>query len=294
MLGELSALISAFTWALTSVLLRQLQFRTNALSLNALRSLFAAVTALGAVAVTGRMGYMDDFPPTALFYLATSVLVGMGIGDTLYFRSLKLVGTAKGLLLSNAYPLFTAMIAVLVLHEPLTLGLLLGTTFVIAGVVMVLIPGRALVADKGPAVGKGERMGLVLALLAALCWAVATSLVKVGAQDVDGLSATTVRLIVAAAALLVVGALSPTGLQLRQYRGRHLTGTLAAGVVTTLCSVTFLLAIQFTGAAKTATLTSTAPLFGVPMSLLTGEKLTWQIVLGSIISVAGIWMVVAG
>jgi len=68
----------------------------------------------------------------------------------------------------------------------------------------------------------------------------------------------------------------------------------AAGVITALCSVTFLLAIQFTGAAKTATLTSTAPLFGVPMSLLTGEKLTWQTVMGSIVSVAGIWMVVAG
>ncbi|HEX2924112.1 MAG TPA: DMT family transporter [Chloroflexota bacterium] len=294
MFGELSALISAFTWALTSVLLRQLQFRTNALSLNALRNLIAAITALAAVAITGKMDCMDDFSPTSLAYLATSVLVGVGIGDTVYFRSLKLVGTAKALLLSNAYPLFTAMIAIVFLHEPLTLGLLLGTGLVIAGVIMVLIPGRALVDYKGSTGAKGERLGVLLALLAALCWATAISMVKVGAQEVDGLSATTVRLMVAAFALLTVGAVSPTGLQLGQYRGKHLAGTVAAGVITTICSGTFLLAVQFTGAAKAATLTSTAPLFGVPMSLLTGEKLTWQIVLGSIISVAGIWMVVAG
>jgi len=246
------------------------------------------------VVATGRLGYMDDFPLISMFFLATSVLVGMGIGDTLYFRSLKLVGTVRGLLLSNAYPLFTAMIAVLILHEPLTVGLLLGTTFVITGVILVLTSGRALVKQQGPAIDKGEHLGMVLALLAALCWAITTSMVKVGAQDVDGLSATAVRLVVAAGALLVVGRLSPVGLQLRQYRGRHLAGTVAAGVIIALCSVTFLLAIQFTGAAKTATLTSTAPLFGVPMSLLTGEKLTWQTVMGSIVSVAGIWMVVAG
>lgn len=293
-MGELSALISAFAWALTSVLLRQLQFRTSALSLNALRCLGATVTALIVVAATGRVGDMSSFPPVATVVLAASVLAGMGIGDTLYFRSLKLVGTAKGLVLSNSYPLFTAMIAVGFLHEPVTLGLLLGTGLVIAGVVLVLIPTRALVEKREPAGTKGERLGLLLALSAGLFWAIATSLVRIGAQDVDGLSATTVRLIVASIALLVVAGFSPTGLQLPQYRGKHLAGTVVAGVLTTLCSVTFLLAVQFTGAAKTATLTSTAPLFGVPMSLLAGERLTWQIALGSVISVAGIWMVVSG
>jgi len=162
---------------------------------------------------------MDDFPLISMFFLATSVLVGMGIGDTLYFRSLKLVGTVRGLLLSNAYPLFTAMIAVLILHEPLTVGLLLGTTFVITGVILVLTSGRALVKQQGPAIDKGERLGMVLALLAALCWAITNSMVKVGAQDVDGLSATAVRLVVAAGALLVVGRLSPSGFSIASIVG---------------------------------------------------------------------------
>lgn len=293
MVGELFALGSAFTWALVSVLLRNLQSRTNALSLNAFRSLFAAVLAMVVVAATGRLEGMAAFSPQALVYLAASVLVGMGVGDTLYFYSLKLVGVARGLLLSNSYPILAAILAAAFLGEPLTLGFLLGTLLVVFGVILVLIPSRALLKQPEPILGRKEKLGIALALLAALFWAAATSLVKVGAQDVDGLSATTLRLAVGAMALMAVGGLSRSGLQIREYRGTHLLVTVAAGVVTVICSATFLLAVQLTGAAKTATLTSTAPLFGTPMSLLMGERLTWQTILGGIISVAGVWLVVA-
>ncbi len=294
MIGELSGLLSAFTWALVSVLLRHLQDRTNALSLNALRGLFATLVALLAVAATGRLGDLSSFSTSAYFYLATSVIAGMGIGDTLYFYSLRHIGIVRGLLLSNSYPILTAIVAAALLGEPITAGLLAGTLLVVLGVILVLIPSRALKSASGQSPKKKEGLGIVLALMAAVCWATATSLAKIGVQEVDGLSATTVRLAVGTAFLLSAGKFSGSGLQLREYRGKHLALTILGGVVSAVCSLTFILAVQFSGAAKTATLTSTAPLFGVPMSLLMGEKLTWQILIGSMVSVLGIWLVIAG
>ncbi len=293
MIGELLALGSAFTWALVSVLLRVLQFRTNALSLNAFRSLVAAVLMVAAVVATGRASFVGDFSSLALAYLVTSVVIGMGIGDTLYFYSLRLVGIVRGLLLSNAYPIFAAILAAAFLGERVTLGLLTGTVLVVLGVVMVLIPSRALLRQQGAGPGKNEKLGVALALLAAFFWAGATIMVRVGVEQADGVAATAVRLVAGATVLLSASALGRSGLQWREYRGKQLLGTVAAGVVTALTSLTFLLAVQYTGAAKTATLTSTAPLFGAPMSLLMGEKLTWQMVLGTALSATGIWLVVS-
>ncbi len=293
MIGDLFGLGSAFTWALVSVLLRALQSRTDALSLNAIRSLVAAVLALAAVVATGRAAALNDVPIPTIAFLVASVLAGMGIGDTLYFYSLRLVGVARGLLLSNAYPIYVAIIAALLLGERITVGLLAGTTLVMLGVGLVLIPSRALLVKPESGSGKNERLGVMLAVAAGFFWACATVLVKIGAQEVDGLVAATIRLIAATSALMLASRFSRSGLQLGEYRGKQLLGTAAAGVVGLVSSLTFLLAVQFTGAAKTATLTSTAPLFGVPMSLLLGEKLTWQTVLGSTVSVAGIWLVVA-
>ncbi len=293
MTGDLFGLASAFCWALVSVLLRALQSRTDALSLNAFRSLVATVLALGVVLATGRLGAMDDVPLPAIGYLVASVLVGMGIGDTIYFYSLRLVGIARGLLLSNAYPIYAAIMAAALLGERVTPGLVAGTLLVVLGVGLVLIPSRALMVKPGAGSRKNERLGVVLALLAGLFWACATVLVKVGVQGVDGLVAATIRLIAATVALTLASSFSRPGLQLREYRGNQLLGTVAAGTAGLLSSITFLLAVQHIGAARTATLTSTAPLFGAPMSLLMGEKMTWQTALGCLISMAGIWLVLA-
>jgi drug/metabolite transporter (DMT)-like permease len=292
MIGDLLGLASALTWALVSVLLRGLQSRTDALSLNALRSLVATLLALAAVVVTGRLGDLGDVPFPTVGLLVASVLVGMGIGDTIYFYSLRLVGVARGLLLSNAYPIYAAVMAAALLGERVGPGLVAGTLLVVFGVGLVLIPGRALHAKPGAVSVESERLGVMLALLAGFFWACATVLARAGVQEVDGLVAATIRLFAATVALLLASSFSRQGLQLKEYKGAHLAGTVAAGVAGLLSSVTFLLAAQLTGAAKTATLTSTAPLFGVPMSLMLGEKMTWQMALGCLASVAGIWLVV--
>ena len=175
MIGELSALGSAFCWALVSILLRNLQYRINTISLNAFRSIVAAVITLIAVVVTGKTDALGNIPPLALLCLAVSVLLGLGLGDTLFFYSIKMIGVARSLPISNAYPIFAAIIASIINNEPITSRFVAGTLLVMVGVLLVLMPGRRCLAasrERG-----NEKLGILLAKTSIL-WACGTNILK--------------------------------------------------------------------------------------------------------------------
>ena len=56
-------------------------------------------------------------------------------------------------------------------------------------------------------------------------------------------------------------------------------------------SVFYLTGVQMAGASKASVLNSTAPLFSVPMSLLTGEKLNWKLLAGMAAAISGVVIV---
>ena len=55
-----------------------------------------------------------------------------------------------------------------------------------------------------------------------------------------------------------------------------------------------MIGIQRAGAARTAILSSTGPLFALPLAALAlQERVTRQIAVGTVLSIAGIWLVTA-
>lgn len=294
MIGEFSALGSALLWAVTSVLLRGLQSHVNAVSLSGFRCLVGTVVAAAIMLAMGRAdGIMEMSLPTTGWLLG-SVLLGLGMGDTLFFYGIKLVGIARGLPATSLTPMYTALLAAAFLDEPLTLTLAMGIVLVVSGILLVMMPASPERVVPSATDRKARRLGLLLVTgLAPLCWAGASACLKFGMQEIDPVSATTVRLAVASVVLLGVGSMSRSGLQMREYRGRKLLGILAAGGISAVSAQMFLLAIQRAGVSRTAILTSTAPLFGVPIAMLMGERLTWRIALGTLISVSGVSLVVA-
>jgi drug/metabolite transporter (DMT)-like permease len=68
---------------------------------------------------------------------------------------------------------------------------------------------------------------------------------------------------------------------------------MAAGVIGTgIGSVLFIYAVEDIGAARTAFLTTSAPVFALPMGvLMLGEKLTLRELIGTAATIAGIWLV---
>jgi len=297
LIGELSGLASALFWACNSVLLRWLAPRADVIALNAVRCLIAAVLLLGALALQGRLRALLAVPWEPGVLLVASVLIGVGLGDSLYFHALRLVGVAQAQPLSMSYPLITAVLAMVLLGEALTLATLGGILLVVLGVYGVATAHSRLRRGAGglSALRSGRLAGLALSLGAAGCWACSTILLRPALASVDVWVATAVRLIAAALVLTLYAAPRVPRVGRVAWRQPAFTfGVLGLGVGTALAIALFVTSVLYAGAARAAALSSTSPLFGVPIAaILLKEPLTLRLICGVGLIVAGVWLILA-
>lgn len=308
MSGEFYAIACAFLWALSSTLLKSQTRKVDVLSLAAWRTVPGVIIYVGMLFLTGRAGEVIHLSPRPAALVVGSTFLGLGLGDLLYLRSMKLIGLARAMPLSTTYPFFTVVLALLFLDERMTWGLVGGGVLIAVGAYLLAFPrGTRRMRDTalmtaaedstrvtgdsgGPEVGL---RGVALALAAAGCWAVSTVMMRLGLEGVHLVVANAIRLSLVLmalfAALIRRGDLGRIG----RHGLRPLGIALLAGAIGTgLGTFTFLSALERAGAAKTSVLTSTTPLFGVPFSLMLGEKLTSRTVLGTLLTVMGVWLAV--
>ncbi len=297
MVGETAALGSALLWAVSSILMGSLTGRMPAVVISALRALFGAAFLLAVAALLLVSGAARAPGPAAAASLAGSGVLGLGLGDTAYIRSLRHIGVSRAFPVSMAaYPLLTFVLAVALIGEEVTLPVAMGAALVIAGVILVVLGGRLPGSEGRPARARREVwLGTALVLTAALLWAFASVWLRAAADGVQPAVAQAIRLPVAAVVTAGLARGAGHALWSPRYGWRGLMALLLTGVVGTGAgSMLFVLAVQRAGAAKTAVLSSTAPLFALPLAaLLLGERLTGRVVLGTVLSIAGVWLVVA-
>ena len=125
-MGELAGLASAVVWATTNIVLRGQSVRLGAVSVNAWRAIFAALTFFAVFLLTRRPGDLLAVGPVPLMALLAAVFVGMVSGDALQFTAMTRIGVSRAMPIGACFPLFTVAIAALVLHERITPRTLLG------------------------------------------------------------------------------------------------------------------------------------------------------------------------
>lgn len=289
-LGEVAALVAPFFWALTSIAIRPVSRHLPAVALNAGRSAVAGSLMLLLLPLAGDPARA---PAWAYLLLFGSVAIGLGLGDSLYFEGIRQLGVARAMPLTNAYPLLTTLLALAVLAEPLTPPTLLGILAVVAGVYLVVQQGP-LRAPLELVRGDSAR-GSALVLGATLMWASGTVMMRPALEEIDLFLANLLRM---PSAAVLMGLLAWRRGDLRalaQLKGRPLGGLLLAGVLSGCSTLAFVTGVHLAGAAKTATLSSTAPLWAVPFSaVLLREPITARVGLGTLLSVAGIWLLLSG
>ncbi len=292
MSGELYAMACAFLWALSSTLLKSQTHRVEVISLAAWRTVPGLFIYLGLLFFSGRANDILHLPFRTLALIEGSAFLGLGLGDLLYLQSMKLIGLARAMPLTSTYPFFTLLLALLFLAEPLEWTVVGGAMLITGGAYLLAFPrGRSRI--KSSAVQEMDLKGVVLALVAAICWAMSTVMLRLGLEGVDLVVANTIRLSVLVIVLFAVLFQRREMGRIREYGLRSLGIALLAGVIGTgLGTFTFLAALQRAGAAKTSILTSTTPLFGVPFSLVLREKLTSRTLLGTILTIVGVGLTV--
>jgi drug/metabolite transporter, DME family len=283
-LGALCALASAVTWAVTSLLVRTVSPPLSSVTVSVLRSLLGGGLLLAWVLLTGGVRRLAAMGETNFLLLALSIILAIAIGDVMFFESARFLGLARAMTVSMTYPLMSAAMAAVFLDEPLTARVALGSIVTLAGLALIV---RSRPGD-GP---REERLGLgwAAATAAALAWAVSILVLKPALGTVDAVTAQAVRLPLAGLALLATPWGWGTLGHVRAADRATLARVALLGVITAVSSVLFVTAVKWADVAVAAVLSSTAPLFALPLGLVfLGERVTARAVAGTALAVAGL------
>jgi drug/metabolite transporter (DMT)-like permease len=286
--GELAALGAAFLWAASSIVYSLLGQTISPLRLNCLKGSIAIALIIFTLLLT-RQGFPNlAIIPTIL--LGLSGVIGIGLGDTAYFSALNQLGARRTLLIETLAPPISAIIALVAFQETLKPLAWYGILLTLIGVAWV-ITERTL----GVAVSLSYPMrGLTWGLLAALSQAIGSVLSRYGLlqSDITPLWSALIRISAGTLTVLILLLLSSRNAPKNNkiiWSGR-LIGIIT---LTSLGSTYLGLWLQQTSLALipvgiAQTLTSTSPLFILPITAALGEKISKRAILGVLLAMGGI------
>ena len=135
-LGEGSALLAAFSWALAVILFRKSGETVHPVALNMFKNTLAFVLFLPTMWVMGETLFRD-VPGEEYALLILSGILGIGLSDTLFFMSLNRIGAGLSAIVDCLYSPFIIGLSVLWLGEVLNGVQILGVFMIVSAVLVV-------------------------------------------------------------------------------------------------------------------------------------------------------------
>ena len=286
--GQIAALVAACLWAAATVVYDRLGEEIAPLELNLVKGLLVLIPLAVTLLLVGDS--LVGIEPLALGLLLLSGVIGIGLGDTAYFQTLKYVGPRRALLLGMLGPPLSALLALILMGEVLALSAWLGILITVLGVAWVVTERIPESPGRSSDLGKGVLFGLA----GALTWAGAAVLAHAALvrTEISPLWSAMLRMVAGTVVLALWLAL------LRQPLGRWLggkpRGRLWGRLLFAVLVGTFLalwlqqVSLKLIPAGVAMTLLSTGPLFVLPLAALTGERISLRAVLGVLVALAGI------
>ena len=294
MIGELAALGAAISWTFSAILYRKALQQTKPISANIIRLSCTSAILLVFLIAIGKLGVLTNLSVNVAVLAAVSGAVGLGLGDTLYMLSLKLVGVARAVPITCTYPLFGLLWAVVFSGEAITLGVGLGTVAIVAGIWLLSYE-----KEERPATVRRQILvkGIAAALATALLWSVSISMMGLAVEETPSLDQALIVNVVRASAigllLLVFSPIIDRGHGFLKV-DRKTVATLIAGGLVALGLGWFFLTFSFTEtmASRAIPISSTTPLFSAFAGVvLLHEKISVRSLVGSVVVVAGVFLI---
>jgi drug/metabolite transporter (DMT)-like permease len=287
--GEILSVLAALVWAFSVVLFR-LSGRSYApLALNHFKNTVALILLLATMAIL-RADLLRAAPIADYVLLALSGILGIAIADTLFFRSLNLVGAGLSQVVSLAYSPFVILFTFMFLNERLSLGDLGGALLILSSI--LLTSGH----EPPPGVTRHDlHRGLGIATLAVALMAAGVALAKPALDRSPVMWATTVRLIAGLVALSVFCVVSPrhraAWAALRPSRSWKVA--LPAAILGAyLAMIIWIAGIKYTQASTAAILNQTSAIFVLPIAaLVLREPITARKLAAVALAIAGVVLV---
>lgn len=223
----------------------------------------------------------DAFAIGALPYFIAAGLLGTVGGRFTRFLAIDKVGASVAAPIINLNPFISAGLAIALLGERVTLPILAGTVIIVAGTILLSLSRRQ--------VGFQLRH-LVYPFTAASCFGAVAIIRKLGLSETGPIFGSAVNMTTALIAFTLLLWASGNR-QAMHCRGPSLWYFIGAGIAENTGVCLLIVALSLGQVSLVVPLAGTAPLFVLPMTWLFlrhVEKLTWRIVVGSILIVAGV------
>ncbi|BFT32350.1 DMT family transporter [Alteromonas sp. D210916BOD_24] len=287
-MGVFAALGTALCWAIAARLFRGTGNAFSPLTMNFWKGLIS-IGILGAVLLIA--------PPVHIamsnvLWLLLSGFIGIGIGDTCFFKSLKSIGDSQAVLVAETLaPLFTALFAMAFIGEWITWQQWVGVAIVLLSVDMVIK------ARKRSTAHVFATSGYLYGVGAALCQAIGAVVSRdvLSSGEIDAASAAFLRLV--GGMFFVVPLITATKVRFLPTieKGRAVW---PAFIVATLLGTTAAIYLQmfafaYAKAAVVQTLIATSALMSLGVAWVLGEKATKATVLFSAVALVGVAVLVS-
>jgi len=296
MIGELAALGAAICWTISAIMYKEALLKTKPVSANIVRLVCTSIILVACLAIIGKFGVLMNLPAYAVVLACVSGIIGLGVGDTLYMMSLKLIGVARAVPITCVYPLFNLLWAVFLVEEPITLSVILGAVTIVFGIWLLRQE-----TDVGTAETEKKILvkGVAYALATAVMWSVSITMIDIAVtlpetSSLDhALAINTIRVAAIAVSLLVSAPIIDRGFGFLKMQRKTLAALIFGGIVA-LGLGWFFLTYSFinTLESRAVPISSTTPLFSTLSGIVfLHEKVTARNAVGSIMIVVGIFLI---
>lgn len=268
----------------------------------------------------GNFREMFKIPVNAFIAFVFAAILGIVIGNFIYLISLNLIGVSKAYPIAMTYPLLTYLLEIMFLGGIFNWMKFLGIISVIVGVIFISISKinennnlnelKNEINEKEKEISDIESsdvdhrnfmtkintnktlLGIILALLTAITWASGTTLIKyaLNQTEVDIIPINSARMI-----FLVPFALTLFFITRKKNNvEKKITGKSVSLVALgslfglVIANIVYLMALDSVGTSTTAAIAASGPLISTPLSILfLKEKIDWEIIKGTILTIIG-------
>lgn len=284
LLGMGAALGSAASWAVGSILFKRIGETVTPFGMTLSKG---AVSSLLLGAVLCITGY-GAVPGGALGLLLVSGILGIAVGDTLFFAALQDLGPVGLIVFFMAGQILTALLAILFLGEAPEPGEWTGIGVVLAGIAMVLLTQISRDDTHRPT----RMRGILLGFFSMLAMSLSLIIAKQALGSVSTMTATFIRMVAGTLGMLLFGMF--TG-RVREWLNPFSDMNMLGVFVISVCVVTFggfwlsLVAIKHVEIAIANALSAAEPLFVIPLAVVfLKERVTLMEIAGAVLTVFGV------
>ena len=290
--GVIIAFLAMLFFGVTNILYKRMSDDISVMDIMYTRMWVSLPVAyIFAVAASGSISFM--VPLHSLFPLVLSMVVGILIGDGMYFYSQERIGVARAFPIAMSYPLLVYLLAAMFLGEPVIPQRVIGAFIVVSGVIMIARAEQDETRINERWNKSDLERGVVVAFLVLVCWATSDVVFQFGLIGVAPAEANFYRVLAASLILVPIFLFSLRGRRVYPSRKSIVYASLIGIIALGFSLIAYSFAIKFVGATVTSLIVASGPMFTAPLSMVyLDEDVNRNVAFGTILTIIGVLMVI--